>query len=251
MAPAQCQVSSMSSRRLVVQSVIAWALTAACSGLHAQMIEVQPVNIVLHAGEQATTLGVTNQAATDTAVQVRAYLWTQKDGVDTLTPTSDLLVSPPIATIPSHATQIIRLVQRASPAQKEVTYRILVDQIPSAASPGMVRIVLRLSIPVFAEPMVRANPHDTFRLERRGEMLTLMGTNDGNRHDALHKLELHAPGGLTLQPERGASPYLLQGSSQHWRMTGGKLPDSVTQVELSATGVNGTIRETVPVVTAP
>ena len=237
--------------RSIIRFVFTVAFAFAWSGLRAQVLAVQPVNIFLHAGEQATTLGVTNQAATDTAVQVRAYLWTQKDGVDTLTPTNDLLVSPPIATISARSTQIIRLVQKTSPAQKETTYRILVDQIPSAASPGMIRIVLRLSIPIFAEPMVRANPHDTFKLERHGDTLTLIGSNDGNRHDALHKLELHAPDGLTLQPSRSASPYLLTGSVQHWLMVGSKLPDSVKQMELSATGVNGTIRETVPVVTVP
>ena len=227
-----------------------WALLTACSGLCAQSLSVQPVNIFLHAGEQSTTLGITNQAETNTAVQVRAYLWTQQDGQDKLTPTTDLLVSPPIASIAPHETQIIRLVQRTSPAQKEVTYRILVDQIPAAAAPG-IRIVLRLSIPLFAESMVRANPHDRFRLLRDGDKLTLIGVNDGNRHDALHKLELHAPDGLVLQPTKGASPYLLQGSTQHWQIAGGKLPDSVKEVNLTATGVNGAMLETVPVVTTP
>ena len=230
---------------------IVLGMVAFCAELSAQVLAVQPVNIFLHAGEQATTLGITNQAATDTAVQVRVYQWQQKNGVDQLTPTSDVLVSPPIATISSHETQIVRLVQRSSPAQKEVTYRILVDQIPSAASAGMVRIVLRLSIPIFAEPMMRANPQDHFQLKRDGDHLTLIGINEGNRHDTLHKLELHAPDGLVLQPLRGASPYLLEGSTQRWQMTGGKLPDSVKEVTLTATGINGAMRETVPVVSTP
>lgn len=217
----------------------------------AQVLSVQPVNIFLHAGEQTTTLGVTNQAATDTAVQVRAYLWTQKNGVDTLTPTHDLLVSPPIATIPAHATQIIRLVQRSSPPKQEVTYRILVDQIPPAAAPGTIRIVLRLSIPIFAEPMAQANPHDLFHVERSGDKLTLVGVNDGNRHDALHNIQLKTSDGLVLKSMSGSSPYLLPGSTQRWELTGGKLPDATNSLNLSAVGINGTVHERVTVAAAP
>ncbi len=219
--------------------------------VHAQVLAVQPVNIFLHAGEQATTLGVTNQAATDTAVQVRAYVWTQKDGVDSLTPTNDLMVSPPIATIPAHATQIIRLVQRSSPAKKEGTYRILVDQIPSAAAPGTIRIVLRLSIPIFAEPMVQANPHGLFHVEQSGDKLTLVGVNDGNRHDALHKIELKTADGILLQPMHGSSPYLLAGSTQRWQLEGAKIAAGTKALSLSADGINGKIHEQVSVVAAP
>ncbi len=217
----------------------------------AQVLAVQPVNIFLHAGEQATTLGVSNLGATDTAVQVRAYVWSMKDGVESLTPTHDLLVSPPIATIAPHATQIIRLVQHGSPAKTEVTYRILVDQIPPAAAPGTVRIVVRLSIPVFAEPMVQANPHDTFRLENSGGKLTLVGVNDGNRHDTLHDIELKGSGGILLKPVASSSPYLLAGSTQHWTLAGHPLPDATKQLSLTAVGINGAIREQVPVVSAP
>ena len=234
-------------RRLYLLGVL-----LSCLPVGAQNIAVEPVNVFLHAGEQATTVGVSNMAAADTAVQVRAYVWSMKDGVESLTPTHDLLVSPPIATINPHATQIIRLVQHGSPAKSEVTYRILVDQIPPAAAPGTVRIVVRLSIPVFAEPMVQANPHDTFRVENSSGKLTLVGVNDGNRHDVLHDIELKGADGILLKPDSGDSPYLLAGSTQHWTLTTGHpLPDATKQLTLTAVGINGSIREQVPVVSAP
>ena len=219
----------MNFKRLLTWLAVAAPFVLVAPG-NAQVLAVQPVNVYLHAGEQATTLGVTNESGSDASVQVRPYSWAQRDGVDALEPAKDLLVSPPIATIPAHGTQIIRIVQRDAPTDGEHTYRILVDQIPSAASAGMIRIVLRLSIPVFCESRSKSTVRANFRVERSNGKLTLVGVNSGNRHDSLQKSALYSPDGLVLNPVRGASPYLLPGSTQRWVQGGSELPESVKQL---------------------
>lgn len=103
----------------------------------------------------ATTLTVTNRSGQSVPVQIRAFAWDQAGGADHLTPTTDLMVSPPIVEIGPGVPQVIRLVLRHPAVQAEQAFRIIVDQIPPPGAPGTVRIALRLSIPVFAEPPVR------------------------------------------------------------------------------------------------
>jgi len=109
-------------------------------------------------GQLTAVLTVIADGNAETSFQVRPYAWTQPNESDQLTPTSELAVSPPLGTIPPGGTQVIRLVLRQAPTAREANYRILLDQIPPPAAPGTVRLALRLSIPVFAEPAARTAP---------------------------------------------------------------------------------------------
>jgi fimbrial chaperone protein len=140
----------------------------------AQSLSVLPVNIFLVAGQSATTLTVTNQGTSETSIQIRAYAWTQKDGEDQLAPSDVVVASPPLATIAAGSRQVVRLILRQPPQSGEATYRILIDQIPPPAEPGIVHIVLRLSIPIFAQPAARAIPHVQFHIERDATQLYLV-----------------------------------------------------------------------------
>ena len=149
----------MISRRSVAAGMTPAALLIvlfAAGAARAQSLRVMPVNIQMLPGQRATTLTVINEGSTATAIQVRAYAWSQADGTDQRTDTDELLASPPIATIAPGETQVVRLVLRRTPKGREATYRILLDQIPAAAAPGMVQVVMRMSIPVFVEPATRA-----------------------------------------------------------------------------------------------
>lgn len=105
------------------------------------------------------------------------------------------MVSPPIATIAPAAMQVVRLILRQPPVGREVTYRIFVDQIPPPAEPGMVHVVLRLSIPIFAQPATPAVPRIRFHIEQEGGQLVLVGVNNGLRHEALRNIALHTSDG--------------------------------------------------------
>src|SRR5664279_3233929 len=159
----------------MLTAILVICLTGAAA--RAQMLSVWPVNIFLSPGQRAATLSVTNSGSSVTGIQVRAYAWNQKDGDDQITATRMMIVSPPLASIPPGATQVVRLVLRQLPQDRESTYRILVDQIPPPAEAGVVHMVLRLSIPIFAQPKIRVAAQVQFHVENHASKVVLVGVN--------------------------------------------------------------------------
>jgi len=190
----------------------------------AQSLRVMPVTIQMQPGQSATTMTVINEGSALTAIQVRIYGWNQADGTDQLTDTTELLASPPIASIAAGESQLIRLVLRKAPKGREATYRILLDQIPAASTPGIVQVVMRLSIPVFAQPATRAVPHVQFHIERDAEKAYLVAVNDGTHHEAIRDVVLSASDGSALKNDSGGSPYVLAGATRRWLIDAPALP---------------------------
>ncbi|HUN83564.1 MAG TPA: fimbria/pilus periplasmic chaperone [Terracidiphilus sp.] len=220
------------------------------SAAEAQALSVQPVNVFLAPGQRATTVTVSNQGTSKTAVQIRAYSWKQQNGDDQLTASDQVVISPPIATIPPGGNQVVRLILRLPPLEgdQEFSYRIIVDQIPPPAEPGIVHIVLRLSIPIFAEPTKRAAPNVQFHLEVNDGELYLVGINNGLRHDVLRDIELSTSDGRKLKPVPGSSPYILAGATRRWSIAAkGPLPLPKQDWKLTAQGDEGAVERQVRV----
>ncbi len=238
-----------SSRLMAAANALAAALVFVLTGsaAGAQSLSVLPVNIFFPAGQKAATLTVTNQGKSETAVQIRAYGWNQQDGNDQqLTSTDAVLMSPPLATIAPGASQVVRLILRQAPQDREAAYRILVDQIPPPAEPGIVHIVLRLSIPIFAMPATRVLPHLRFHTESEGEKLYLVGTNDGLSHELVRDIVLTTSGGRQLKEEASISPYILAGATRRWPIAAqGSLPLPSEILRLTAHSNAGAIDEQV------
>ncbi|HEY2858524.1 MAG TPA: fimbria/pilus periplasmic chaperone [Terracidiphilus sp.] len=218
----------------------------------AQSLSVLPVNIFLTPGQNATSLTVTNRGDKETAIQIRAYAWGQKGDDDQLTPTTEVVVSPPLASIPAGATQVVRLILRQAPQGREATYRILIDQIPPPAEPGVVHVVLRLSIPIFAQPPTRATADVQFHLERDGEKYFLVGINDGMHHEAFRDMVLTSADGRQLKAGSGVSPYILSGVTRRWPIAmEGTPPQPGESLKLSARGDAGAIERQVSFAAGP
>jgi len=220
----------------------------------AQSLSVLPVNIFLPPGQRATTLTVTNHGNSETAIQIRAYAWNQPDGEDQLTTSDVVVVSPPLATIAPGATQVIRLILRLPPlsGDPEATYRILVDQIPPPAEPGIVHVVLRLSIPIFALPTTRAPSIVRYHVELNAGQVYLVGVNEGRRHEAIRDIVLSTSDGRKLKTESSASPYILSGATRRWPIAAqGPLPLPKETLRLTAHSDAGAVEEQVSVVAAP
>ena len=214
----------------------------------AQSLSVMPVNIYLAPGQSATTLTVTNQGTTKTSVQIRAFGWSQEGDGDQLAPSDAVVVSPPIASIDPGASQVVRLILRQAPQGHEATYRILVDQIPPPAEPGIVHLVLRLSIPIFAEPPTRAFPQLQFHLELDGGQMVLVGINGGLRHEAVRDIEVLTGDGRKLKAAAGSSPYILAGSTRRWNIAvEGPLPAPGDSMQMTGHADAGAIKEQISV----
>jgi fimbrial chaperone protein len=224
----------------------------AAGAARAQSLRVMPVNIQMLPGQNATTLTVINEGSAVTAIQLRAYAWNQSDGTDQLTDTDELLASPPLASIAPGETQVVRLVLRRAPKGREATYRILLDQIPAAAAPGMVQVVMRMSIPVFAEPATRAVPHLQFHIESNAGQAWLVAVNDGLRHEAIRDSVLSASDGRILNTGAGASPYVLAGATRRWPIAAqASLPLTGEFLRMKAHADAGALDQQVRVVGTP
>jgi fimbrial chaperone protein len=218
----------------------------------AQSLSVVPVNIFFSPGQRSASLTVTNTGNSETAVQIRAYAWDQKNGDDQLTDSDAVVVSPPIARMAPGALQVIRIILRQPPQGREATYRILIDQIPPPSEPGIVHMVLRLSIPIFAKPVTRAVPHVQFHLELGDGKLFLVGVNDGLSHEAIRGIELMGSDGQSLKQEVSALPYILAGATRRWPIAvQGSLPLPTETLLLTAHSDAGAVKQQVGFVSAP
>lgn len=226
--------------RAIAVSALTVALFVAASPSLAQSLEVAPVSVRLDAGAMATTLNVTNRAASTSTIQVRGFSWDQPGGTDRLVPTDALMVSPPIVAVEPGISQVIRVVLRQPPSDVEQSYRLFIDQVPRSSGPGGIQIALRLSIPVFVEPLRRVTSALQWRLDRFGS--ALVATNNGEGHARVQNLTLSLPTGIKLHVAPNLTPYVLPGSNLRWRIL--ERIDANLPIRLTGTTDEGPIDET-------
>jgi fimbrial chaperone protein len=197
------------------------ALTGGSAGVGqpaVQGLTIVPVTIELLPGQRTSVLTIQNHTDRETDFQVRPFAWSQPGGQEQLTPTDALLVSPPLGRIAVGAGQVVRLVLRQPPAAQELTYRILLDQVPPPPEPGSISFALRISIPVFAEPATHVVSHVRWSLQSEGGANYLVAVNSGGRHDVVRDMALTAADGRRLALEAHVSPYILAGATRRWRI---------------------------------
>lgn len=227
-----------------VMALIGWV---AVDSAQAASMTVLPVTIHMQPGQMVTSLTIINPGQHQMAFQVRAFQWTQQHDHSQLQPTSMLMASPPLGTIDPDARQVIRMALRVPPQQKEASYRILVSQIPPPSAPGIVRIVLQMSIPIFAEPDVRVAPRVQWSIERRGNAFFLAAVNGGTCHETIRSLELTTPDGHVLKVDTNASPYILAGATRRWRISSAADLALGTDLHLTASTSDGRVDQSIHV----
>jgi fimbrial chaperone protein len=224
-------------------AALGFALGAFSDNADAQGLMVSPVNVVLAPGQMAATLTIGNNGSREVSFQVRSFGWQEDRAGDVLlTPTTDLQVSPPLGTIAPGATQVVRLVLVHPPQDRELSYRILFDELAPPAQAGIVHISLRLSIPVFAEPAGIAAPHVQWRFAGDGAQMWLVARNDGKRHQTIRDLALQTADGHALELKSEAPPYILAGGEHRWSIRpNGGLPAPGAVLRLTGKGDGGVI----------
>jgi fimbrial chaperone protein len=233
-------------RLFATGALSAFALAGLAAPAAAQFVTVDPVVINMQPGQLTATMSISGQVGADTSYQVRAFSWSQNDNADRLDPTEDVLLSPPVGTVPANSTQVVRIVIRRPPKDHESVYRILLDQIPPPSAPGTVRVAIRLSMPIFVEPTVRVAPHIDWHVERDADSIFLVATNTGKKHLRIRDIAVTA-GTSTLRPQADSSPYLLAGSTRRLPISGDGVepaPDAIFRLTAKSDG--GRIDVTVP-----
>jgi len=227
--------------------ILTLLLVAAAPLLQAGSFRVAPVRIDLTARQPYGTLQVTNAGTERVTVQVDAYAWRIEDGQDRYVDTDDILINPPIFTFEPGATQLLRVgirqrdsngadrtkseppvprrhgAREAGPGEVERTYRIVLEEVPSATrAMGMgIQTLLRMSIPLFVPGSADANPELVWSAAKRPDgKLLLSVENRGNQHVQLRQLSVQV--GESAKPDfvLPAPSYVLPGTRRDWIVTG-------------------------------
>ena len=113
-----------------------------------------PTSIQVAQGQQVTTLTVKSGGPGATFGQVRVMRWFRDGGQGKLTPTRDVVASPPALQMAPNQELTIRLVRTLkTEARAEECYRVLVDQLPGESQRGqVVKFTVRHSVPVCFGP---------------------------------------------------------------------------------------------------
>jgi fimbrial chaperone protein len=195
---------------------------AAVGTAAASSLGVAPIRIELSPVVTTAVVTVRNQEDSAVTVQAQPSAWSQQDDQDQLTDTHDLLVTPPLFTIPPGGRQVLRIALRRSPdPARELDYRLVLSEIPPAEAPqgtGL-RFALRITLPVFvaapthtaADVLWRHNwlPDGTLQIEAQ---------NRGTAHIQILNFDVQGADPAAQALHTDAVRYLLPGSIAHWRL---------------------------------
>lgn len=191
------------------------------SAAQAGSFMVDPTRIELGPGQLSATLTIRNDGREPAVIRVEARAWAQQGEQDLYEPSKEILVTPPIITVPPGADQIVRIaLRRPLDPLKELSYRIFLQEVPPPPQPGFsgLQVALRISLPVFAKPgegiAAKANWKVAYQAKEHALRVGLVNT--GNAHLQLQEFRLSAPGNDNVVALQQTSLYLLPGKSHDW-----------------------------------
>jgi fimbrial chaperone protein len=205
--------------------LIASPLLAAPQARASAAMQISPILIDLQAPAASGTLNVANQAPQPASVQVRVFRWTQAEGAETLTPTQDVVASPPFATIPSGSTLAIRVIRASTaPVVGEEAYRVVIDQLPESNRNGqvVVNMLLRQVLPAFFGAPDKTPSDVNWSLRRMPKGLALVARNAGDRRMRIGNDVLTFPGRRPIRLGGGLLGYVLGRSEMSWTIPHGE-----------------------------
>lgn len=148
---------STTGRLPALSKLLAASLLAAAPAAEASELAVSPILVELSPRAPTALLSVKNEGAGAVRLQIRAFSWAQDvRGEMVLTPTDAVVVFPPLLELAPGATRNVRLGTTAPQRAAERSFRIFVEELPSAVAPPSepaVRVLTRIGIPVFLAPL--------------------------------------------------------------------------------------------------
>ncbi|OOG53714.1 fimbria/pilus periplasmic chaperone [Rhodanobacter sp. C03] len=195
-------------------------LGALAQQAEAASLRISPIGIDMSAAERASSMTLVNTGTDPVNLQLRIFKWSQVNGEEVLVPATDMLVSPPAATIPAGVSYTVRIArQSVTSVQNELSYRVFIDELPKPVDPRTlgqgVSMVLRTSLPVFVvDPKAFAKL--SWKVWQDGSGLHAEATNSGQRHAKIIGLAVQPEGGSPLVFGNGLNGYVLTGAHKRF-----------------------------------
>jgi fimbrial chaperone protein len=202
-------------------------LLAAAAPARAGQIDVKPILVELGPRGRTALVEVRNAGTTPLRVQVRTAAWAQDAaGAVRVEPTTELLAFPPLLGIAPGTRRNVRVGTELAPGPVERSFRVFLEELPPPADAGAaeVRVLTRISIPVFlapAAPVVRAVVAPPAVSAGR---LTALLRNEGNarfRPSAVRLVVRGAAGGPLLEQDLEGW-YVLAGGERRYEVALGE-----------------------------
>lgn len=189
-------------------------------------LQVSPVSLTIPPSQNADGIWLRNLSAAPLDAQVRVFRWTQEGGEDQLTPTRELLVSPPMLQLPVDGRQLVRAIRAQAPpggpGAVQVAYRLLIDELPVARGdkPQGLQFVMRHSLPVFVQPAgaAPAPAQLGWKLLTEDDRAVLQVSNTGASHAQLSDLVFTDAAGQVAEVHKGLMGYVLPGATMRWTL---------------------------------
>src|SRR5579863_2191714 len=227
-----------------MRRIALWILLCLPWAAQAGSFEVNPVILVLSGSHTSDVVRVTNTGVQPVVVQAQLYAWSQVNGSNAYADSRDLVMTPPIFTIPAGGEQLVRIGLRnpQGPAH-ELNYALFLAEVPPSKGQHLgLQIALRVGMPVFVEPSNDIAPDLHWTLARTsGGELTVTANNTGPGHAEVKNFSLTREGNKTPLVQANGG-YVLAGQSRAWTV---KLPMTLATgaaLELAADTDGGTVR---------
>jgi fimbrial chaperone protein len=227
-------------RALVCQALTGLAfltLTAFAMEARASAFTVAPVRVTLSAKQTVAAVTVTNTGSEPTVVQLETMQWSQDLGKEVLDQSTSVLATPPIFTIAPGKSQIVRIgLRRAPDAARELTYRLILREVPREDHSNGLHVALKISMPVFIAPTgTNAAPAVQYRAQRLPDgNIRVVAYNTGTAHVQFGKLEVvQAEDGKPVATHPTAD-YVLPDNHRAWILNTKSAPAIGTLLRVSS-----------------
>ena len=185
---------------------------------------VDPLLVTLGGQNATAVMTLTNPGSRPLRFEIKGFSWNQSvpDGTMELTPSTDIVIFPPLVTVNPKMTQRIRIGSSVPQGASEKSYRIMIEELPSELAPGagaQVAVRTKVGVPVFIQstsPSLRGTI-DSVRVANR--VVSIAFTNGGTTHALLDDVLVRgmaAPDQMTFE-EALQGWYILAGKTRVWR----------------------------------
>lgn len=204
---------------------------------NAGVLSVSPVLLEMSAKRPTRTLEISNPSDQPMQVQLRVFAWSGGGEQENYAPTEDIGFSPPMFELKPGQRQVVRLAAKVTP-DREMAYRVFVDQIQTKPAEGGVSMPIRMALPLFLTPATEGAATVEWRIAQDAQGALLVARNRGDKRLRIVDLEIEGPKGS--QPvERGLAGYVLAGQERAWRL---KTIDNSASLAVKATTDQGPLR---------
>lgn len=199
----------------MIRTALVCLLLAFTAPAFAGRFSVSPIRVDLMPGVRIGAVSVTSEDDRPLVFRNSPSTWTQTaEGGDVYTPTSDLVVTPPLLRVESAEPRIVRIGTLREPGDVERTYRVFLEEQAPAnpEAPGAnIAVVIKFGVPVFVAPRSVHAAGAIDIVERKPGALTLQVKNTGNVHFNVQAITVNGVAAKEI-----SSWYLLAGMARRY-----------------------------------